>query len=98
MALPKFGPDVERMRLWLADEKVDYLVVEHSQRMWRKPILPSLEKAASESGTLVFRSTGAPPGLIVQGWMEYQAIEDFAWRQARQGTLGPPLRIWKLRR
>ncbi|MBK7645290.1 MAG: hypothetical protein IPJ19_19985 [Planctomycetes bacterium] len=95
---PSAGPNEGLMRNWLSEERVDYLVVEYSQRMWRKPIIPSLERAASDMGELVFRSSGSPPGLVDVGTMEFQGIHDFAWRQIRQGALGPQLRIWKLNR
>ncbi len=97
-ALPRNGPDVGSMQQWLADERVDYLVVEYSQRMWRKPILPSLEEAARTRGELVFTSAGAGPRLVEQGALDYQAIERFAWRQLQQRALGPELRIWRVAR
>jgi hypothetical protein len=98
LVAPRAGSNADTLRNWLADERVEYLVVEHSRRMTNMPLLSSLEQAASELGQLAFTSSGAPPGLIEEGGLEYQSIRRFAWRQIRQGALGPELRIWKITR
>jgi hypothetical protein len=79
-------------------ERVEYLVVQHSRLMTNLPALANLEQAASETGELVFASTGAAPDLLELGSVDYQMIRHFAWRQLQQGALGPELRIWKLTR
>ena len=64
----------------------------------RRPILHSLEQAARDLGELVFVSRGAGPGLVGQGSLDYQAIEEHALRQLDQDCAGPLLRIYRLSR
>lgn len=98
LSLPRQGPDREGMREWLKANRVDFLVLEISQRNARRPILHSLEQAARDLGELVFVSRGAGPGLVGQGSLDYQAIEEHALRQLDQDCAGPLLRIYRLSR
>jgi hypothetical protein len=86
------------MREWLKESRADFLVLEISQRNARRPILGSLEQAAQDLGELVFVSRGAGPGLVGQGSLDYQAIEEHALRQLDQNCAGPLLRIYRLSR
>ena len=85
------------VRQWLIDERVEYLVVQHSRLMTNLPLLAHLEQAAGELGEQSFVSRGAAPGLIEDGPVEYQGIRRLAWRQMQQSALGPELRVWKIR-
>jgi hypothetical protein len=98
LSLPSFGPDRERMREWLRENRVRWLVLEISQRNARRPILQSLEDAARDLGTLVFVSRGSGPGIVGQGSLDYQAIEEHALRQIDQTCAGPLIRIYRIER
>jgi hypothetical protein len=98
LSLPHQGFDREGMREWLKESRADFLVLEISQRNARRPILGSLEQAAQDLGELVFVSRGAGPGLVGQGSLDYQAIEEHALRQLDQNCAGPLLRIYRLSR
>lgn len=98
IALRAKEPDVALMRRWLAEERVDWLVVEFSRRMWRAPLLPSLEEAARAEGELCFTTHGSAEHELELGPAEYQAIERFFARQLAQDALGPQLRVWRITR
>lgn len=92
------APDEAELRGWLSEEGVEYLVVEYSLHKWNLPVLPALERAASELGQLAFTSQGSAPDPLEQGPTEYQGIRHLALRELRQSALGPELRIWKITR
>lgn len=98
LSLPGFGPDRERMRQWLQESGARWLVIEISQRNARRPILKSLEDAARELGELAFVSRGSGPGIVGQGALDYQAIEEHALRQVDQSCAGPLIRVYRLSR
>jgi hypothetical protein len=97
LVTPRPGAGVDALLGWIADEHVEYLVVEGSRRMTNMPQLPALEQALSGLGELVFVSHGTAPGLLEEGAVDYQGIRHLAWRQMQQSALGPELRIWKIR-